>query len=561
MSTKALYKAIDYLRLSKDDNDKSESNSIGNQRQLIQDFVKRQPDIRLVDEKVDDGFTGTTFERPGFTEMMELIRAGKANCIIVKDLSRFGRNFVEAGKYLHQIFPFLGVRFIAINDNYDSLKSDYQTNNLYVPIKNLFNDAYSRDVSVKMRSFYDYKKRNAIPTCAFAVYGYQRDEKSKKLLVDDAVAGVVQSIFTAKLMGFSVRQIAERLNAQSVPCPSEYKKSLGLKYKNGQRKKASQKWAEETVRRILRNPVYTGRLELGKTHRPNYKVKRPYKTSEDSWVCYDGAHEAIIEKTEFDAVQRTMENNARRSAAQNVQYILSGMLYCGDCKSLMVRRSVTRCGRQFFYYNCSANRKNKGECSPHNISETEVLNTLLPLIQKHIADVIEIEKMFKYIDSLPEQKGTARMIDRQIKQLEEQLEKNTRFKRLAFEKYSDKVIDQKTYLEYTAVYTKNCEEIEEALEKRREDMKSLATDGASRNEWIRLFKKQRNISALSRPLLLSLVKRIEVDANKTITVEFAYQDQFEMALEYISHYKMKEEIENDKSNGAGDEQSADKHTD
>lgn len=180
MSSKVLYKAIDYLRLSKDDNEKSESNSIANQRLLITDFVRRQPDIKLVDEMVDDGYSGVNFDRPGFQAMMELVRSGKVNCIIVKDLSRFGRNFVEAGKYLQQIFPFLGVRFIAINDNYDSLKSDYQTSNLYVPIKNLFNDAYSRDVSIKMLSFSDYKSAMRSQPVRFPYMdtAVKRDQKS-----------------------------------------------------------------------------------------------------------------------------------------------------------------------------------------------------------------------------------------------------------------------------------------------------------------------------------------------------------------------------------------------
>lgn len=239
MSLKILYKAIAYLRLSKEDGDEAESNSIRNQRILIEDYVKRQADIKLIGEKVDDGYSGVNFDRPGFQEMMELIRDGKVNCVIVKDLSRFARNFVESGKYLQQIFPFLNVRFIAINDNYDSLKADYQTSNLYVPIKNLFNDAYSRDVSIKMRSFYDYKKRNGMPTCAFAVYGYRREKGSKKLLVDENVAGVIQSIAAAKLFGLSLQQIADKLNEQQVLCPAEYKRSISPNYKCGPRKKLS----------------------------------------------------------------------------------------------------------------------------------------------------------------------------------------------------------------------------------------------------------------------------------------------------------------------------------
>ena len=445
MSSKVLYKAIDYLRLSKDDNEKSESNSIANQRLLITDFVRRQPDIKLVDEMVDDGYSGVNFDRPGFQAMMELVRSGKVNCIIVKDLSRFGRNFVEAGKYLQQIFPFLGVRFIAINDNYDSLKSDYQTSNLYVPIKNLFNDAYSRDVSIKMLSFSDYKKRNAIPTGSFPVYGYRREKGSKKLLVDDSAAGVVQSIFSAKLFGLSTRQIAEKLNEQHVLCPSEHKKSLGLNYKTGLRKKVQLAWSDEAVRRILHNAVYTGRLELGKTYRPNYKVKRPFKAAEENWTCYENAHEAIISKTEFDTIQRLMEHETRRKPNQSAEYMLSGILFCADCKQSMIRRNVyNKDNRQYVYYNCSSNRRNKKICSPHNIREEVILEMLLPLIQQHISAVIEIDKMLRYIDSLPEKKGTAKTIDRQIKQLEDELERNQRFKRLAFEKYKENIIDQKT---------------------------------------------------------------------------------------------------------------------
>ncbi len=289
MSPKVLYKAIDYLRLSKDDGDEAESNSIKNQRTLITDFVARHSDIKLVDEKVDDGYSGVTFDRPGFQEMMELVRAGKVNCVIVKDLSRFGRNFVESGKYIQQIFPFLNVRFIAINDNYDSLKADYQTSNLYVPIKNLFNDAYSRDVSIKMRSFYDYKRRNGQVTGPFAVYGYLIDKVTKKLIVDENVSGVVQSIFSARLFGLSNQDIADRLNEQQILCPSEYKKSIGLKYKSGFRQKVNAKWTASSVKNILTNAVYTGRLELGKTYRPNYKVKKPFAASKERWVCYENA--------------------------------------------------------------------------------------------------------------------------------------------------------------------------------------------------------------------------------------------------------------------------------
>lgn len=184
MKTKALYDAIMYLRLSLDDGEKAhESNSIKNQRLFIQEFLKKHPEIRLVGEKVDDGYTGVNFNRPGFQEMMEEIRAGRCNCVIVKDLSRFARNFIESGKYLQQLFPFLGVRFIAINDNYDSAASDFQTDNLYIPLKNLINDAYSRDISIKMRTYVDYRMSKGLLVCAFPVYGYGNVRKLDRVLL------------------------------------------------------------------------------------------------------------------------------------------------------------------------------------------------------------------------------------------------------------------------------------------------------------------------------------------------------------------------------------------
>lgn len=172
--------------------------------------------LGIIDEKVDDGYTGVNFNRPGFQEMMDEIRAGRCNCVIVKDLSRFARNFIESGKYLQQLFPFLGVRFIAINDNYDSADSDFQTDNLYIPLKNLINDTYSRDISIKMRSYYDYRMSKGLLVCAFPVYGYLKDEERKHLIVDEYAAGIVQSIFNCKLNGMSNQRIADKLNEQQV---------------------------------------------------------------------------------------------------------------------------------------------------------------------------------------------------------------------------------------------------------------------------------------------------------------------------------------------------------
>jgi len=208
-----IYNAAGYLRLSKEDGDKKESDSILNQRDLITNFVKSMPEIRLCSERIDDGFSGVDFNRPAFNLMMEDVKAGRINCIIVKDLSRFGRNYIEAGRDIERIFPFLGVRFIAINDGYDSAKKRTQSDEIIIPFKNLVNDAYCRDISVKIRSQLDVKRKKGEFIGSFAVYGYLKSMENKnQLVIDPYAAKIVRDIFAWKLDGLSQQGIAGRLN-------------------------------------------------------------------------------------------------------------------------------------------------------------------------------------------------------------------------------------------------------------------------------------------------------------------------------------------------------------
>lgn len=223
--------------MSIEDGDKAESNSIGNQRELIQNFVAERPELHLVGEYADDGYTGTNFERPGFTQMMEDIQSDKINCIIVKDLSRLGRNYIEMGKYLERIFPMMGIRFIAINDNYDNANTESSdSDSIVVPFKNLLNDSYCRDISIKVRSQLDIKRRKGEFIGGYAVYGYSKDEQNKnRLVVDEYAADIVRSIYRRKLEGMSANSIADQLNSEGVLAPSEYKRLCGLNYHSGSR--------------------------------------------------------------------------------------------------------------------------------------------------------------------------------------------------------------------------------------------------------------------------------------------------------------------------------------
>lgn len=229
-----IWNAAEYTRLSRDDGDKAESNSITSQKEIIRDYVRRHPEFVIVKEYADDGYSGVNFERPGFKQMMEDIKAKKIDCVICKDLSRFARNYIDAGRYLEKIFPFMGVRFIAINDNYDSCGEKAQSDALIVPFKNLINDAYCRDISVKIRSQLDIKRKMGDFIGAFAPYGYRKDEANRnRLVVDEEAARTVELIFRLRIQGLCNSAIADRLNSMGILSPMEYKQAQGFKHHPG----------------------------------------------------------------------------------------------------------------------------------------------------------------------------------------------------------------------------------------------------------------------------------------------------------------------------------------
>ena len=371
-----IWNATLYLRLSRDDGDKEESNSITGQRELLRDFIRTRPELREYAVRIDDGFTGSNFERPSFKKMLEDVKAGRTNCIIVKDLSRFGRNYLDAGEYIEKIFPFLGVRFIAVNDNYDSLGGKNASDELIIPFKNLINEAYCRDISVKVRTQLEVKRKSGQYIGAFAVYGYLKDETDKNhLVVDEYAADIVRDIFSWKLEGVSPQDIASRLNRSGVLSPMEYKKSLGMEFATSFKANPQAVWSANAVLRVLKNPVYTGVLIQGRETTPSYKVRKRVTKPESEWAIAPDAHEAIIERRDFDSVQKTLSLDTRRSPGDSAVQLFSGMVFCGECGASMVRKTVPSGKKKYVYYVCAAHKQDRS-CSPHRMRD-EALEQLV----------------------------------------------------------------------------------------------------------------------------------------------------------------------------------------
>ena len=482
-----------YLRLSSDDGDKAESDSIRNQRSLLQDFVSKHSELSLIEEYVDDGYSGANFERPAFQRMMENVRNHKINCIIVKDLSRLGRNYIETGRYLEKIFPVLGVRFIAVNDHYDSADTKNDADQIIVPFKNLINDAYCRDISMKIRSQLEIKRKKGEFTGSYASYGYAKDPVDKNhLVIDEYAAEIVRFIFNMKMDGYSADRIAMKLNEMGVLTPMEYKRSCGFNYTCGFRSYKDAKWCATSVLRILKNELYVGTMVQGKTRKINYKVKACMDVRPEDWVRVEGTHEPIVSREIFECVQNLMKLDTRTSPEEEMIYIFSGLLRCGDCGQNMVHRVVKKKGKQYRYYHCST-YKNKEGCTSHNISDAKLQKVVLEAIQKQIALLVQADAIMAQIENIPQQQFGVKLLDSQIRTLNAEVQKYKDLRNNLYQDMVDGIITREEYRDIKQTFTRKMERAEESIRELETKKRRLLSNEMRTQKWVEEFKNCRNI--------------------------------------------------------------------
>lgn len=306
-----MYRCGIYLRISKEESEnEGESNSIVSQRQIIKQYIDDNKELELCGEWIDDGYSGTNFERPGVRGLLSCAYEGGINCIIVKDLSRFGRNYIETGRYIQYIFPALNIRFISVCDGFDSRESSFMEEALLLPVMNLINDSYCRDISNKVRYQQLAKRKEGIYIGAFAPYGYKKSETVKgRLERDEEAAEVVEKIFQMRLLGMSAEKIAARLNNMHILSPYMYKKSRNSNFKTSFTKSENTKWSPVAVRRILSNETYTGVMVQGKDRKVSYKLPDRVKNSRDKWIRVQNNVDVIIEREIFERVRVGVRSN------------------------------------------------------------------------------------------------------------------------------------------------------------------------------------------------------------------------------------------------------------
>lgn len=537
------YYAVAYYRLSKEDTRKKErikakeniyeSDSIANQRKLVNEYVKNHPKIKLVAEAIDDGFTGTDYDRPGFRDVMNLIKADKVNCVIVKDLSRLGREYIETGKILEMVFPSLGVRFIAINDDVDSENSK-ASDDFVIPVKNIMNESYCREQSKKLRRQFRIQRDEGEFLGAFACYGYLKDPEDKhKLVVDEYAGEIVKSIFGLKIYGYSQQAIADMLNEDKVLPPAEYKKSIGLKYKSGFKSTDNGKWNAVAIKKILINPVYIGTLIQGKRGTPNYKIKIMRERKQSEWSVVENNHTAIIDPLTFMAVQKMLERDTRTSPNEEVVLPLSGVLYCPDCHRIMCRRSVTRGNKKFFYYVCSTNKRGNG-CTSHNFEQYKLEETVLRAIKNQIDTVVEMDKLISDIGQKDITATKLKRIDLMIAQKNKDIDSYKDFRMKLYEALNEELITREEYNKMREKYTSLIDDTQAVVDEMSAERKQILEDAEHDMGWMEQFSKFRGIKELTREVVITLIDKVYIFADKRIKIDFNYRDEMAYCQELLT---------------------------
>lgn len=526
------YLAAVYLRLSKDDEDidgnaKSESNSISSQRELIRSYVRNHEDMELFDIYIDDGYSGVNFERPDFKRMMKDIKAGNVNCVIVKDLSRLGRDYIETGRLIQKTFPVFHVRFIAITDNFDSETADFNTKSLVLPVKNFINDSYCRDISQKVKSCQKAKREQGKFIGAFTVYGYRKSIEDKyKLSPDEYAANIVKKIFAWKLEGMSAFAIAQKLNELGIFSPLEYKKSQGENFSTSFKTSLTAKWSPVAVKRILTNEVYTGVLIQGKEGKVNYKINKLVAKPKEEWDRVEGTHKAIISREDFDTVQRLLKIDTRAGTGAVCAHLFSGVLFCGDCKEAMIRRVNRYKGISKVYFICQTRNRSQG-CTRHSILEDELKSVVIQTLQTYVTLFIDVSRQLEVIQNLEIDFQEIMKFDKAIENLRKEQEKYIELRAGLYEDLKTGLLTETDFHNFRSIYEHQYEETENALRRQEEMVKQLYRNGVASGVKLERFKEAMKITTLDRDTLLTFVERIEVYENNKIHVEFRWKMEFE----------------------------------
>lgn len=531
----SIWNAALYIRLSKEDGDKAESDSITSQREILKEYLKLHPDIALYDIYIDDGWSGTTFDRPGFSRMLEDIHAGAVNCVIVKDLSRFGRNYTDAGHYLDNVFVRLRIRFIALNNGVDTASGSMNaaTQCISVGVTNVINESLAATTSVNVRGTLNVNRRQGKFIGSFAAYGYRKDPADHhKLLIDPDSAPVVRMIFDKFIHGRSILGIAKDLNEAGYPNPSAYKQQQGLQCHRGTGNASL--WPDSSVRRILQNELYIGNMVQGKHTTMSYKIKQCRAIPKSEWIVVEHTHEAIIDRDTFEKAQLLFQKPVRTAPQKREADLFSGFIRCADCGRAMSKKTNRHAYGTYEYYRCVTAKKLRSDaCTNHSIRIDKLEEAVLVTLQRQIDLAVSMEALLAQVHASGVRKRESDHAEAALKTRQAERERGMQTLLELYPDWKSGILSREEYLRLKAMLEGKLAAQDAAIAKLQEAVKACAAGITAENAFIAHFKQYGTLEKLTRPLLLELVEEILVHANGAITIKCRFADAYAQAAAYL----------------------------
>lgn len=519
----ACYRVGLYARLSEETEANRERATIETQLELLRKFVAENDDMVVFKEYTDISYSGTNFERPGFEEMIKDMRGGLLNCIVVKDLSRLGRNYVETGNYIERVFPFFDVRFIAVTDGYDSNKSGEE---LLMPLKNMVNEMYVKDLSDKMKSAYKAKWSNGEFCAGKVPYGYLKEGKC--LIPDPETRDIVVRIYQMFLAGSSLKEISRTLSGE-VLNPSSYKKVK----KGGEiGKEDMTDWRSATVRHILTSEVYAGDYVHNKQKRSKLENVGKVKQPADQWVIIRDTHEPLISREDFNRVQEMLDKNVRNfhdthgeNGFNHAQFNLIGKkIVCADCGKIMGFRTENKNHTNRMYRCKTYLDTSRNECTSHKVSADAVNNAVFNEIREHMRACIDAEETVRRMNAKTENLKKYDIYGKEADKIRKELQKTTEVKAGIFEDYRNKLIDEEQYVQISGKYAAKIKELSARLKEMLKAQAAFASDYHIDEDWKAVIDKYLNKRKLTKEMVEAFVDQVVVHDNLRIEVHLIYED-------------------------------------
>ncbi len=497
-----------YCRLSQDDGIDGESNSISNQKEILMQYARQHklPNPRFF---VDDGISGTTFERNGFKEMQALAEAGQVATIVVKDLSRFGRNYLEVGKYLEITYPTLGIRFIAIQENVDTSQNGGTE---MMPFHNIFNEWYAAQTSKKVRAVWKSKSDKGERVSPSVPYGYMKSpDNSKQWIIDECAAEIVRYIYKLCLEGLGPTKIAKRLTREKILIPTAYWISMGKAVSN-KNITDPYRWVTETVKNILANRQYTGCTVNFKSTILSYKVHKKIENDESKWQIIPNTQEAIIDEDTFNRVQE-LRNSRRRNSATGRTSLFSGLAYCADCGSKLYFCASKSIAEDKEFFRCSAYKDNTGSCTIHFIRNVVLEQIVLETIQKVAEYIAQFEPVFLYLFAKKHKLTKAQDLKNAKFKLGQSKARVDEIDRVLTKLYEDnalgKITDER-FERLSATYEKEQRELADSISESEAEIADAEQDNIDLKHFLKTIRACTDLKELTPEIVNTLIKRINV---------------------------------------------------